>query len=92
MLLIPCPWCGDCDESEFAYGGAAEHPMPALDGQTSREAWHAHVHLRDNPQGPHREFWHHTSGCERWLIVERDTRTHRAAGARDAGIDPGKAT
>jgi sarcosine oxidase subunit delta len=32
--------------------------------------------VRDNPAGPHRELWYHAAGCQSWLIVTRDTRTH----------------
>ena len=35
-----------------------------------------YVYLRDNPRGRYDEYWHHTSGCRRWLVVERDTVTH----------------
>ena len=26
MILIPCPWCGDRDETEFSYGAEANTP------------------------------------------------------------------
>jgi len=84
MLLIPCPWCGARDESEFTYGGSAERSMPALDSKAGLEDWHAFVHRRGNPKGAHREYWHHSHGCERWLIVERDTVTHAIGEVRDA--------
>ena len=29
MLLIRCPWCGERDEIEFRYGGAAHVAYPA---------------------------------------------------------------
>ena len=29
MLLIPCPWCGPRDETEFRYGGQAGIAYPA---------------------------------------------------------------
>ena len=86
MLLIPCPWCGERDESEFTYGGSAEASMPALDGKPGMEDWHAFVHARANPKGRHREYWHHTHGCERWLIIERDTVSHAIGKVRDAAI------
>ena len=35
-----------------------------------------YVYLRDNIAGPHQEYWYHASGCRRWLVVDRDTRTH----------------
>ncbi len=28
MLLIPCPWCGPRDETEFTYGGEAHIVAP----------------------------------------------------------------
>lgn len=46
--------------------------------------WHEYLHLRDNPKGLHREFWHHVSGCRRWLIVERDTVNHEIHAVTDA--------
>lgn len=85
MLLIPCPWCGPRDESEFSYGGDAQRPMPPLDGSASPADWQAYVHKRANRKGAHREFWYHQFGCERWLRVDRDTVTHEITAAVDAG-------
>ena len=48
------------------------------------EAWHDHVYLRDNPCGPHWEWWHHVAGCRRWIRVQRDTETHAILGAAPA--------
>ena len=80
MLTIPCPFCGPRDETEFAYGGDATRTFPSLDAD--QEAWSDHVFLRDNPRGAHREHWHHVQGCRQWLVVERDTLTHRVGAAR----------
>jgi sarcosine oxidase subunit delta len=44
--------------------------------ESDAEKWFAYVFLRDNPRGPHREYWHHVLGCRQWLKVERDTLTH----------------
>ena len=73
-MRIPCPHCGIRGNDEFTILGAADLRRPTPDAPA--EAWHDHVHLRDNPAGPHRELWHHTHGCRLWLVVERDTRTH----------------
>ena len=73
MLLIPCPWCGARDETEFTYGGEADRPRPADPEALSDEAWADYVFMRRNPKGPHRERWVHTAGCRRWFIVVRDT-------------------
>ncbi len=83
--LISCPHCGmpvprknspsGGDASLITAGG----PMPAL------TTWYDYVYLRDNPRGRHKEYWHHSSGCRRWLIVERDTVTHAVHTVSDAG-------
>jgi sarcosine oxidase subunit delta len=86
MLRIPCPFCGERDHPEFAYGGDASVHRPALE-ERSLDAWHRYVFLRDNPKGPHREFWQHVGGCRAWLVVERDTKTHAVHGARLASDD-----
>ncbi len=91
MLRIDCPLCGLRDEAEFGYGGDATVIRPAV-AETDVEKWLAYVFLRDNPRGPHREYWHHTQGCRQWLVVERDTLTHEigivtlARNARSEGL------
>ena len=75
MLLIPCPWCGPRPHIEFTYGGDAT-PRPAEPDAASDAEWQAFLHLRDNPAGPHAEFWHHSHGCRMWLRVLRDTVSH----------------
>jgi len=73
-MLIPCPFCGSRDASEFIYLGdasLAERP----DGADA-ETLAAHVYLRDNPVGDHRELWYHNGGCRSWLKLVRDTRDH----------------
>lgn len=78
MLLIQCPWCGARDHVEFTYIGDATVRRPAPEAGES--AFVDYVYLRDNPRGPHREHWHHTGGCRRFLVVERDTLTHEIRG------------
>ncbi len=87
MLMIPCPWCGPRDESEFTYGGDAERPMPLLDGTATQADWQAFVHKRANRKGEHREFWYHGFGCEQWIRVKRNTVTHEISGATIAGVE-----
>lgn len=74
MIRIDCPFCGVRDHSEFTYEGDATIEYPALDA--SEEAWFDAVFLRNNPRGPHREFWRHLSGCGSFVEVARDTLTH----------------
>jgi len=80
MLRFKCPICGLRDETEFSYGGDATVVRPAHD-ETNADVWHDYVFLRDNPRGAHREYWHHVHGCRQWLVVERDTLTHRIGDA-----------
>ena len=74
MHRIRCPWCGLRDESEFAYGGDATVHRPAPEDDEA--AWYDYVYTRDNPKGPHLEYWQHVGGCRAWLKVARDTVSH----------------
>lgn len=79
--LIPCPHCGQRPKEEFTVKGAAlSRPGPEADDA----AWFGYVYLRDNPRGRYDEYWHHTSGCRRWLTVCRDTATHEIYAVTDA--------
>jgi len=78
MMLIECPWCGARDHTEFTYSGDATIKRPAPDA--GEAAFADYVYLRDNPRGPHRELWHHTSGCRRFVEVQRNVLTHEILG------------
>jgi methylglutamate dehydrogenase subunit B len=81
-MLINCPYCGPRDLAEFSVNGevvARPDPQGDLDGADVRAAFVDTVYLRDNPAGPHREHWFHSAGCQSWLLIERDTRTHESA-------------
>jgi heterotetrameric sarcosine oxidase delta subunit len=78
--LIHCPHCGARPKEEFSIKGAAlTRPTP----ESSEEAWFDYVFQRQNPRGVHDEYWHHTSGCRRWLVVSRDTVSHETVSVRD---------
>ena len=78
--LVPCPHCGSRPKEEFTIRGAVlQRPSPADDP----EKWFDYVYLRDNPRGAYEEYWHHTAGCRRWLVVCRDTMTHQVTAGRD---------
>ena len=85
MLLIPCPWCGPRDQIEFTYGGDAAVEWPRDLAGGSDKGWLDTVFLRDNPRGPHVEWWLHHAGCRAWIKVRRDTATHEISGAAKAG-------
>lgn len=80
-MRIPCPYCGLRDAHEFTYLGDATPKRPDAAAPGAAEAFHDYVYLRDNPAGAMKELWYHSAGCRRWLVVERDTRTHAIAGA-----------
>lgn len=82
MLLIPCPFCGPRNESEFIFGGPARaaRPDPA---EMSDADWVDYLTVVPNPLGPVRERWWHARGCGTWLTIWRDTRTHDIAEGSD---------
>lgn len=76
-MRVTCPHCGERDRREFTYQGAAsvlDRPAPDAD----LDAWHAHVHLRDNPAGDTTDLWFHDP-CGAWILVHRNTVTHAIA-------------
>jgi methylglutamate dehydrogenase subunit B len=75
-MRIPCPHCGDRDVREFAYLGDAAVVRPQPDSPDALGQFVNYVYLRDNPAGAHREYWYHGFGCQAWLVITRDTRTH----------------
>jgi len=77
MQLIPCPWCGPREESEFRHGGPAHLAYPADPAALSDEQWGQYVFVRPNPKGSHAERWLHAVGCRRWFNALRDTATHQ---------------
>ena len=76
MLLIPCPWCGERDESEFHCGGQSHIARPHEPERLSDAEWADYLYMRDNTKGLFFERWVHSSGCRRWFNVARDTVTH----------------
>jgi methylglutamate dehydrogenase subunit B len=83
-MRIPCPYCGHRDVREFTYLGDATVERPYPNGADALDRFVDYVYMRDNPAGPHREFWYHGAGCQTWLVVSRDTRTHEISAAEPA--------
>jgi sarcosine oxidase subunit delta len=75
-MRIECPFCGERDVAEFTYLGDAGFQRPAPDSENIAQRYYEAVYLRDNPAGPHQEWWYHAAGCLSWLRVTRNTRTH----------------
>ncbi len=77
-MIIPHPLLGPRDAQEFVYLGDArliDRPDGLADD--AADAFHDYAYLRDNPAGEHRELWYHEQGDRSWLVVTRDTVTHR---------------
>lgn len=83
-MRIPCPFCGERDLSEFQYAGDARPVRPDPRARDAMARFVEYVYVRDNPAGAHIEIWQHRHGCRSWLIVQRDTVTHRIESARFA--------
>jgi methylglutamate dehydrogenase subunit B len=75
-MRIACPFCGARDLREFSYLGDATVERPDPDAADALDRFVEYVYVRDNRAGRHREFWYHGWGCQAWLVVTRDTRTH----------------
>jgi sarcosine oxidase subunit delta len=75
-VLLPCPWCGDREDVEFKYGGAAQVAYPNDPESAGDADWARYVFFRPNPKGTMTERWVHSAGCRRWFNLVRDTVTH----------------
>jgi sarcosine oxidase, subunit delta len=74
VILLPCPYCGPRNVSEFRYvGELSERPDPNATGPGE---WRASLYMRDNPAGWTTETWFHRSGCRQHFTAERHTLTN----------------
>lgn len=92
-MRIACPYCGPRGVDEFSYLGDATPTRPDPSVPDAEARFVEYVYLRDNPAGVHRELWQHAAGCQSWLVVTRDTRTHEiheVEAARDVALARGK--
>jgi sarcosine oxidase subunit delta len=73
MIMLPCPWCGDRNVSEFCYAGElVPRPDPAT---VTPPQWRDYLYLRGNQRGWVAERWHHRAGCRQYFTLDRDTAT-----------------
>lgn len=77
MLIVPCPYCGERPEIEFAYAGQAHLARPEQPSKLDDDAWSRHLYVRSNAKGIHAERWRHVHGCARYFNALRDTRNDR---------------
>ena len=90
MILLPCPWCGPREATEFAHvGEVSARPDP---GSATPAQWRRYLYLRANPRGWTTETWYHRMGCRRFITVERHTETNevRPVPAVTADARPGE--
>lgn len=88
-MRIHCPLCGERDLREFSYLGDATKVRPNGMSAAADEMYE-YVYIRNNPAGPHREYWYHASGCHSWLVITRNTVTHAISDvklARDVTLE-----
>ncbi len=81
MIRLPCPFCGPRDYTEFSFGGDANARRPADPDTLDDASWSAYLYMRENLRGAQLELWQHAAGCQRWIVVCRDTATHAVLGA-----------
>ncbi len=90
MLRIPCPWCGERDQTEFQFGGEGHISRPENPAGASDAEWADYLFYRKNPMGIHYERWVHSYGCRQWFNIARDTVTHEITEVYKMGEQPAK--
>jgi sarcosine oxidase subunit delta len=70
---ICCFHCGERNELEFTYGGAAR--IRLLPSRPTQVDWAAHWRYGEDREGVDFERWCHTFGCGEWFHIARDVRT-----------------
>jgi len=88
MLVIPCPYCGERPELEFAHGGQAHVARPSNPDTTTDREWANFLYFRKNPKGLFAERWRHARGCGRFFNAIRDTRTDQFVVTYKVGEKP----
>ena len=88
MFVITCPYCGERDQSEFAYAGEAHIKRPEWRDDMSDEEWADVVFMRTNTKGIFAERWVHAAGCRKIFNVLRNTATDDILGVYKVGEQP----
>ena len=84
----PAPIAARATFASSAISATPRSTRPDPDAADAAERFSAYVYLRDNPAGPHDELWYHGAGCQAWLVVKRDTRTHEILDVRSHKAAP----
>ena len=84
MILVPCPYCGARNASEFNWKGELRRrPDPST---ATPAQWRNYLYMRRNVAGWSTERWFHRAGCFRYFTLERNTVTNQF---RATPVDPG---
>ena len=93
-MLINHPHLGPRDAAEFVYlGDASLINRPDWQSENASDEFYEYLYLRDNPAGETRELWFHEQGDRSWLVVTRNTLTHKITKvelARDVALAAGR--
>jgi len=77
-MKINHPILGPRNISEFTIKGDAKlMHRPNHHDEKDIDSFYEYLYLRDNPIGEHKELWFHEQGDRSWLVVTRDTLTHK---------------
>jgi len=74
VILVPCPYCGPRNVSEFRWGGEIK-PRPDPNSTTPQQ-WRDYLYFRRNAAGWITETWCHQAGCGRYFRCERHALTN----------------
>lgn len=85
MLLIPCPYCGERDEVEFAYAGEAHIVRPTNGAEMTDAEWADYLFNRRNIKGIQLEQWQHATGCRQFFNVARNSINNDILGSYRIG-------
>jgi len=90
MFVIPCPYCGERDQSEFAYAGEAHIARPQWRDDMTDQEWAEFVFMRTNTKGVFAERWVHAAGCRKIFNALRNTATDELLAVYEVGAKPPK--
>ena len=88
MFRIPCPHCGLRNVSEFRHVG--EHRTRPDPLTVTPVQWREYLYQQSNRADWTVESWYHTSGCRRFLSLERHTVTNETRPIAETA-NPGQA-
>jgi heterotetrameric sarcosine oxidase delta subunit len=74
MILVPCPYCGPRNASEFRWCGEVKSRPDS--NRATPEQWRDYLFLRSNVAGWITETWYHREGCGRYFRTKRHTLTN----------------